>query len=635
MADDDDDASGTTSSEASYTASLPRAELPPPRSRRSGALLAAAAAKAGLLPTFAPHGELRLWEVTCKLLGPVQLPAEVRIVLKLQHRIFDAGWVKGRAPAEVETEKGEGNRSSSAPPLLEYSWPCLPGRGKAPDTKPMFEWLLDGDGPPRDLQIVAQVFGQWPPRSAEDSQPEEAHAKGAEEGCGVGTTTTRSSLLGFFEVPLFGFSESGAAKELSGGPFIRSEETRTAAATSITGAAPPGAAAAGMRAACSLRLRCSWRRRGAFLDASDVARQRTSQLCSLADNALGSAEPALCMLPSHGGLSQLSADGSEGAGGGAGEMTLELAREPREAPRAAGGERHLQEIASLRGVVAEQQEHIETLRGLVTKSHLLLDESLRGMRQAAAPNGHDPVDDGVGDSCQQQARPCGRSSSNSRLAESRRQRRPSAFSSPGALRQWLVEYQTEMGTQRPPAPLKEWQTKGRPPRARAGGRPVAHNSGAVDGSRPAPRAASSPAESHEAAAAVNGYPSTATDGQEASGWALPAAVPIGVVRQRRGSSRQRSSSGMRAAAPGRRTLRDDEVWLHLRQAFRSPMEAFRAFDANGDGLVSLSELKRGLEAVSLPGVLSDGFAERAFKEADSGGLGFLSMGRLGELLGFF
>lgn len=79
-------------------------------------------------------------------------------------------------------------------------------------------------------------------------------------------------------------------------------------------------------------------------------------------------------------------------------------------------------------------------------------------------------------------------------------------------------------------------------------------------------------------------------------------------------------------------MTDEDVLYALRARFKTLQTAFAAFDTNCDCLVSLPEFRAGLALARLAD-LPDGVVDRLWRRADADGLGFLSMGRLGEFLG--
>merc|ERR1711879_539884 len=84
----------------------------------------------------------------------------------------------------------------------------------------------------------------------------------------------------------------------------------------------------------------------------------------------------------------------------------------------------------------------------------------------------------------------------------------------------------------------------------------------------------------------------------------PSAVQQCVQVERHGS-RSSSLRSKRAVAHGEAkgvALGDVEVLEALRRAFQTPMEAFRAFDRNLDGIIDRAEFEMGLTAVSAPRV---------------------------------
>jgi Ca2+-binding EF-hand superfamily protein len=83
------------------------------------------------------------------------------------------------------------------------------------------------------------------------------------------------------------------------------------------------------------------------------------------------------------------------------------------------------------------------------------------------------------------------------------------------------------------------------------------------------------------------------------------------------------------------TLGDAEVLEALRRAFRTPMEAFRAFDKNLDGTIDRAEFEIGLASVSAPRVPCAGLVARLFSQVDVDELGFITMGRMCDLLGVY
>merc|ERR1712232_1100704 len=64
------------------------------------------------------------------------------------------------------------------------------------------------------------------------------------------------------------------------------------------------------------------------------------------------------------------------------------------------------------------------------------------------------------------------------------------------------------------------------------------------------------------------------------------------------------------------TLGDAEMMGALRRTFRTPMEAFRAFDTNLDGTIDRAEFEIGLNAVSAPRIPCAGTVARLFNQAD-------------------
>jgi len=69
----------------------------------------------------------------------------------------------------------------------------------------------------------------------------------------------------------------------------------------------------------------------------------------------------------------------------------------------------------------------------------------------------------------------------------------------------------------------------------------------------------------------------------------------------------------------------------IRNHFQTLTTAYRAFDVDGDGLVSFAEFKHGLGLAGLSG-LPDERVEQLWRIADEGDLGFLSMAQLAAFL---
>merc|ERR1712232_101762 len=101
------------------------------------------------------------------------------------------------------------------------------------------------------------------------------------------------------------------------------------------------------------------------------------------------------------------------------------------------------------------------------------------------------------------------------------------------------------------------------------------------------------------------------------------------------SSSLRSKRPVAHNGPKGSTLGDAEMLDALRRAFRTPMEAFRAFDTNLDGTIDRAEFEIGLKAVSAPRVPCAGTVARLFNQADADELGFISMGRMCDLFGVY
>lgn len=105
----------------------------------------------------------------------------------------------------------------------------------------------------------------------------------------------------------------------------------------------------------------------------------------------------------------------------------------------------------------------------------------------------------------------------------------------------------------------------------------------------------------------------------------------------RANSLGRSFSASRGIAVGRGfgPMTAEEVLTVLRARFKSPLEAFRAFDSDGDGMISPADFEFGISSVQMPAPVAHGVSDAIFRQVDVDGLGFLSMGRLGSLFGLF
>lgn len=84
---------------------------------------------------------------------------------------------------------------------------------------------------------------------------------------------------------------------------------------------------------------------------------------------------------------------------------------------------------------------------------------------------------------------------------------------------------------------------------------------------------------------------------------------------------------------GHAVLEADDNCLRdiIRNHFQTLTTAYRAFDVDGDGLVSFAEFKHGLGLAGLSG-LPDERVEQLWRIADEGDLGFLSMAQLAAFL---
>ena len=106
------------------------------------------------------------------------------------------------------------------------------------------------------------------------------------------------------------------------------------------------------------------------------------------------------------------------------------------------------------------------------------------------------------------------------------------------------------------------------------------------------------------------------------------------VRLRRGRSRPASAGPSRqpqaATKSSRRKVTDEDLRCAVRQHFNfRTSSAFYAFDADGDGLISFRDFKRGLE-VALDFALPLEKVEQLWRAADADELGFLAMVRFAE-----
>eukprot|EP00927_Polykrikos_kofoidii_P071067 TRINITY_DN67400_c0_g1_i1.p1 TRINITY_DN67400_c0_g1~~TRINITY_DN67400_c0_g1_i1.p1 ORF type:complete len:585 (+),score=55.61 TRINITY_DN67400_c0_g1_i1:200-1756(+) len=509
---------------------------------RTSACLLAAAAERGRAPTFHAHGVLRVLAAQA-LLGGRGLD-EIRLVLKMQHRAFDAGSV---VPTRRFSEKS-GDDVNGA----EYHWsaPCDgSATQKTPTDIPLVEWLIDGPHPPRGLVVLAYVFGR-------EFLSETKAVSSTEE------LDFRQSL-GFFEVPLHGLTESGNARDLTAGPFIR-----------VNHAAHCSNDARWRSHLCSvftLQLRISWEEREAFLQEANEMSRRTSKLCEMLEE--------LGFPDKKDDSGAYTTRASENAESDAATSSANMPSNKEYADVPSADDPVMSRRCSKSGCCVRNQECDGTpidLRPRYNHPGRYLSPCRsqgRGEKSPAHASGY-PTSRGTSPL----VRPVSTSS------------RPGHAGGSTAFRRSEV----------PPVP-----------------------SAAV---RRRPQSASTVSSRREAErfemerASSRGRAGTQTTPKPGKAPLLPATKRVSVAAP--------SSCAERA-------LTDDEVVLALRQAFRTPVSAFRAFDGNGDGLISLAELEHGLVSVALPGRLPDGMAGRLLRKADVDGLGSISMGRFGELLGFF
>lgn len=465
--------------------------------------------------------------------------------------------------------------------------------------------------------------------------------------------------LGYFEVSLQGIGQPGEICAFKSGPFIRYGQGPSA------------------REAYSLSLQLSWEGHEGFLVGPSVLNDRTSALCDMLDDLTSEAATSLSEAPINalavsgqltpqmlaevrqpeeeaeaGEEQQAEVDVEESAFsfGGKASDVAKLTETPVDDVRAL-----LEENASLVDVLEEQQGYIATLKELLTSSQGVIAH--RGLREAGCrPEAADAPRSAAAAGRPARAAPPRRprcASAGALLSgESRAQPRGrmprQGGGAGGACGQGQgLECQAGTRPQRTGPPGVSRPRSARPPAKPA----TAHSSGSVRqlncggsehdtvvqdhahlyGSIPANirlnRKQSHPESlrrdvAHMPPRPISSKPPSAQQHVVASGTAYAR------KRTPQGSSSRRRSGSERRATWGD----DDDVLSAVRSQFKTVPALLRAFDQDGDGLVSFPDFRRGLALARLP-VMPDGAAERLWHRAALNDLGLLSATHLSELFG--